>query len=112
MTTPSVTPAQIKADVLFVAGIATSLGLHVSGDLSNGLAAALIAAVTLAKSVAYLADMLLRKHRVPLALAATRSSVAAGSGSSQTVTQSPFGTKSLTTASPTRPPAKAPAKKR
>lgn len=63
MKTPDLTPAQIKADIALVLGVAASVGLNIDGRLSGLITAAAIAAFALAHFASYFADAKLRGER-------------------------------------------------
>ena len=65
MQMPNITPAQVKADVIFVVGISSALGIHFSDQaaLSDSLTGIIVGALAVAKGVAYIADAIIRHGR-------------------------------------------------
>lgn len=68
MKTPDLTPAQIKADVALVLGVAASVGLNIDGQTSGLITAVLIGAFALAHFASFFADAKIRGARARAAL--------------------------------------------
>lgn len=73
LSTPSITPAQIKAVIVQVTTLSALLGLNVGDDVSNSVTIAVVALFTAYSSVVVAADAVIRRARANNAVAIAQS---------------------------------------